>query len=66
MALPKKRISSTRGKKRRAHWKAELPTLTRCQNCNNFVLTHSVCKNCGFYRGKQVIEIKVKGEEDKK
>ncbi len=58
MALPKKRSSSTRGKKRRTHWKAEIPSLTKCSKCGSLNLPHSVCRNCGFYKGKEVIKIK--------
>lgn len=58
MALPKKRQSSTRGKKRRTHWKATIPSLTKCKKCGSLNLPHSVCRNCGFYKDKEVIKVK--------
>jgi large subunit ribosomal protein L32 len=27
-----------------------------CSNCGTTVLYHTVCPECGFYRGKQVME----------
>ncbi|MDX9929850.1 MAG: 50S ribosomal protein L32 [Bacteroidales bacterium] len=59
MAHPKRKHSKTRRDKRRTHYKAEVPTLGKCSNCNSAVLYHRVCPECGFYRGKLVIEKKV-------
>ncbi|KQC13543.1 MAG: 50S ribosomal protein L32 [Desulfuromonas sp. SDB] len=55
MALPKKRSSSTRGKKRRAHWKGSIPKLIKCPNCGNLTMPHSICLECGYYKDKPVI-----------
>jgi len=57
MAVPKHRISKTRGRKRRAQtMKLRLPGLAVCGNCGNRVLLHRVCPKCGYYRGKQIIK----------
>ena len=56
MAHPKSRISKTRRDKRRTHYKASLPTLAACSNCGATVKYHHICPDCGYYRGKQVIE----------
>jgi len=32
-----------------------------CSNCGAKTLAHRVCKSCGYYNGKQVLTIKVKG-----
>ncbi len=56
MAHPKSRTSKTRRDKRRTHYKASLPTLATCSNCGATVKYHNVCPECGYYRGKQVIE----------
>lgn len=55
MAHPKHRISKTRRDKRRTHYKAVAPTLANCSNCGTTVKYHTVCPECGYYRGKQVI-----------
>jgi large subunit ribosomal protein L32 len=56
MAHPKSRTSKTRRDKRRTHYKASLPTLATCSNCGATVKYHNICPECGYYRGKQVIE----------
>lgn len=55
MALPKRRHSATRGRKRRTHWKLALPGLQDCPRCNQPKLPHRICANCGFYKGEEVI-----------
>jgi len=66
VALPKRRHSSARGRKRRTHWKVTSGSLGACPQCKQPKLTHRVCPVCGFYKGKQVIEIKVKEKKKKK
>ncbi|MCG8431592.1 MAG: 50S ribosomal protein L32 [Candidatus Omnitrophica bacterium] len=65
MALPKRRHSSTRGKKRRTHWKLAAPNLTPCPRCKQPKSPHRVCPACGHYGTKQVIEVKVKKKKKK-
>ncbi|MCK4664509.1 MAG: 50S ribosomal protein L32 [Bacteroidales bacterium] len=59
MAHPKRKISKQRRNKRRTHYKATVPTLAICSNCNATVLYHRVCPECGYYRGKPAIEKQV-------
>ncbi len=57
MAVPKKKVSKARRDKRRsANSKMEAPSLSKCPKCGEYVLTHRVCKACGTYKGKIVIE----------
>jgi len=56
MALPKKKISKSRGRKRRTHQKAEVPNLSACPQCSEPKLPHHVCPNCGYYKGRPVVE----------
>lgn len=56
MPNPKRRHSTSRSRKRRTHYKAVAPTVSKCSNCGSPVLMHRVCQECGYYRGKQVIE----------
>jgi len=58
--LPKRRISTRRGGKRKAAIKLNLLGLVKCQNCSTLHLPHRVCHNCGFYHGKEVVKPKVK------
>ncbi|MDD5130767.1 MAG: 50S ribosomal protein L32 [Candidatus Omnitrophica bacterium] len=66
MALPKRKHSTARGRKRRTHWKIKKATLTPCPQCKQLKLPHKVCLVCGFYAGRQVIEIKIKEKKKKK
>ncbi len=56
MAVPKRRVSSTRRDKRRSQvWKLSAPALTRCSHCAQLTAPHKVCPYCGYYKGKEVI-----------
>jgi len=55
MAVPKRRHSSTRGKKRRTHWKLTAPGLNACGHCGSPRLPHRVCPNCGYYDGEEIV-----------
>lgn len=57
MPNPKRKFSKTRTLKRRTHYKAENPTMAVCSNCGAPVLYHHVCMECGYYKGKPVIEV---------
>ena len=65
MALPKRQHSKQRGRKRRTHWKIEEPRLGVCTNCKKEIASHKVCPYCGHYKGKLVVEIKVKEKKKK-
>ncbi|MFQ6069578.1 MAG: 50S ribosomal protein L32 [Candidatus Aminicenantales bacterium] len=56
MANPKRRHSHSRKGKRRAHHALSLPSLSLCSNCGTPKLPHRACPECGFYKGRQVIE----------
>ncbi len=62
MPVPKKRRSKSRKRLHRALWTAEAPKLTTCSNCGAAKRPHFVCPECGFYKGKTVIQIKTKEE----
>ncbi len=58
MAVPKYKTSKARTRTRKsANMKLTAPSLVECGTCGNKVLPHRVCPKCGFYRGKQVLEI---------
>jgi large subunit ribosomal protein L32 len=52
MAVPKKRTGHSAQGHRRSNWKATKPETTKCSNCGELVLTHTVCTACGYYKGK--------------
>ncbi len=55
MAIQKRRISQTRAKKSRTHWKVKVPNLVPCAQCKTLILAHTRCYNCGYYKGKEVV-----------
>jgi len=59
MANPKRRHSKARRDKRRAHDALTPPSLSVCPNCSEPKQPHRVCPHCGFYKGKEVVEIKM-------
>jgi large subunit ribosomal protein L32 len=66
MAVPKQRHTRSRSNRRRSHIKLKLPTLTKCPHCNEAVLPHNLCDNCGYYRDKQVIDVLAKLDKKEK
>jgi len=57
MAVP--RHSHTRSKvgKTRMHKYIKRVVLSLCQKCKKPILPHTACKNCGYYKGKEVINV---------
>ena len=57
MAVPKRKVSKQRKRKRRGAQKAEMPSVNKCPKCGDPKLPHRVCPTCGTYKGKQVVEV---------
>jgi large subunit ribosomal protein L32 len=57
MAAPKQRKTKSRRDQRRSHIFIEGPKTTSCPKCGKPVLAHTVCQNCGFYKGNEVIDV---------
>ncbi len=55
---PKRKHSKGRRDRRRAHDALQARVLLACSNCGSKHLPHTVCPNCGFYDGREVMEIK--------
>jgi large subunit ribosomal protein L32 len=58
MAVPKRRQSKTRRDKRRAHDHLTPSSISNCPQCNEPKAPHRACPKCGFYKGREVLEIK--------
>ncbi len=56
MAVPKRKTSKARRDKRRANWKLAIPGMIKCSQCGAFKMPHRVCKECGYYDGKEVVK----------
>ena len=55
--LPKRKVSSARRDRRRANDFLTPSNLTTCSNCGEVRLPHTVCPNCGYYKGREVIDV---------
>lgn len=58
MAVPFRKVSKTRKRMRRSHNAIEANATTKCSECGATIRPHRVCKECGSYKGKKVIETK--------
>ena len=58
MPVPKRRQSKSRRDKRRLQDGLTVPTWINCSQCGEAARPHHVCEKCGYYKGKQIIEIK--------
>jgi large subunit ribosomal protein L32 len=57
MATPKRRTTKAKSRSRAANWNASPPTYSECPQCRQPKLPHRVCANCGYYRGRQAVEV---------
>ncbi len=64
-AVPKKKTAKSDSRKRYGSFKTKVLTklsnrvsLVKCPNCGNAAQAHTACKECGQYRGRQVIDNK--------
>ncbi len=59
MGVPKRKRSKLRNRRRRAEvLKLDAPTLVRCPQCQALVKPHQMCQECGYYKEREVKEIK--------
>jgi large subunit ribosomal protein L32 len=56
MAVPKRRQSKSRSRKRNSHNAITAPKLQHCAQCGTSVPSHVVCPNCGHYHGRTMVE----------
>ena len=54
MPVPKRKMSRSNTRNRRAQWKANVPTLVTCDRCRSEKLPHTACPTCGTYAKRQV------------
>jgi large subunit ribosomal protein L32 len=58
MAVPKGKVSSARRDKRRAsNYKAVAVSLVKCSKCGDLRRAHTVCKTCGSYNKREIIQV---------
>lgn len=67
MPVPKRKLSRSRRDMRSANKFLDLILFKICstKDCNNPILPHIVCDKCGFYKGRKVLEIRIKKAKEK-
>lgn len=58
MAVPRRKLSKSRKRKRRTHDNLPQVNLANCPQCGEAKLPHHACSHCGTYKGREVIKIK--------
>ena len=45
---------------RRSHHALFEKAISTCTHCSQAILPHTICQNCGYYKGRQVIDVLAK------
>ena len=51
------RKNRSQTKQRRSHHALTEPTLSTCAHCGDFHRPHHMCLSCGYYNGKQILDL---------
>ena len=56
------RMRATRSHRnnRRSHHALDAAHVSKCENCKALHKSHTVCMNCGHYRGRKVLDLAAK------
>ncbi len=60
------RHTKSHTKNRRSHHALKSTGLVKCANCKIPKRSHTVCASCGYYRGRQVLNLVKKLEKKQK
>jgi len=60
MAVPKQHRSKSRQGQRRMHIYLKQVSTAICPKCSKAVLPHTMCVNCGFYKGREIADVLAK------
>jgi large subunit ribosomal protein L32 len=61
--VPKQRHTKSRRNKRRSHLALEPEAFSICPKCGSPLLPYHMCPNCGYYKGREVINVLAKLEK---
>lgn len=64
--VPKQRHTKSRRNKRRSQIFLNSPSTTICSHCKKPSLPHTICKSCGYYQGKEYLDITKSLEKKRK
>ena len=57
MAVPRHKHTKSKRNKVRMHLYIRPVVLSLCKKCKRKVLPYTVCQNCGYYKGQEVINV---------
>ncbi|MBI5221219.1 MAG: 50S ribosomal protein L32 [Candidatus Magasanikbacteria bacterium] len=57
MAIPRSKHTKSRRNKSRMHIYIKRPVFGICPKCGKETRPHTVCWNCGYYKGEEIINI---------
>ncbi|MGR3951465.1 MAG: 50S ribosomal protein L32 [Chlamydia sp.] len=61
MAVPRNRHSNARKNSKRSHHAKTPKNFGTCTNCSVQKMPHVVCHSCGWYKGRQVVQVEKSG-----
>ncbi|MFC1756438.1 50S ribosomal protein L32 [Patescibacteria group bacterium] len=68
MSIPKRRRTKARrnrGKRNLQKKKVVVKKLVKCSKCSAKITPHRVCPKCGFYKGREVVDVMKKAKKSK-
>lgn len=66
MGVPISHHTRSRRNKGRSHMALKAKNLPDCAKCGSPVLPHTVCGNCGYYGGREVVNVLAKMDKKEK
>lgn len=57
MAVQQRRVSKSRKGMHKSHQAIKATTTTTCKKCGRPIKPHHVCKYCGYYDNKKIVEV---------
>lgn len=57
MPVPRQRHTKSKRNRQRSHQALKVLNLSKCPQCGQTILAHRVCKNCGKYQGREVVDV---------
>ncbi len=60
MGVPRHHMAKGKQLRRRSHLALKKQTLQACSQCKKMIQSHTVCKYCGYYKGREVVNVLAK------